>query len=56
MNAVARIEYKPLYREVKQSAGMVRLGWGQAETRGGKWAVLRTPQSKFLLSLELSPR
>lgn len=33
---MARIEYKPLYREVKQSAGMVRLGWGQAETRGGK--------------------
>lgn len=34
MNAVARVEYKPLYREVKQSAGMVRLGWGQAGTRG----------------------
>lgn len=50
MNAVARIEYKPLYREAKQSAGMVRLGWGQAGTREGKWAVLRTPQSKFLLS------
>lgn len=35
---MARIEYKPLYREAKQSAGMVGLGWGQAGSGERKWA------------------